>query len=244
MMQLVALSSHQAFARECPGFNVENRSANTQTLMVETAGCEPASAASDCDVTNPIAQIGAVLIVLNRTWARGGKVMYEIHAQEQYFFDEPTLDQLSEFLARWSAPCCICAPLLGKHAVEQGVPVTILDVDERFADVPGFRHYDLYNPEWIDQEFDLIFCDPPFFNVSLSQLFKALRLLSHHNLRQPLMLSYLSRRANAVMGTFAPFNLQSTGYRPGYQTVKKSSKNEIEVFSNLCAEQLEGLVQA
>lgn len=170
--------------------------------------------------------------------------MYEIHANEQYFFDEPTLDRLSRFLARWSAPCCICAPLLGKFAAERGVPVTILDVDERFADVPGFNRYDLYKPIWLEEKFDVIVCDPPFFNVSLSQLFSALRLLSHHDLSQPLMVSYLARRANAITGTFAPFKLRPTGYRPGYQTVKKSTKNEIEFFSNLRPEQLEDLIQA
>lgn len=119
--------------------------------------------------------------------------------------------------------------------------MTILDIDERFSDVKGFRYYDLYKPNWIDQEFDLIICDPPFFNVSLSQLFTTLRMLSHDNLKQSLMVSYLVRRADAITGTFAPFNLQPTRYRPGYQTEQKSEKNEIEFFSNLSRERLERL---
>ena len=86
--------------------------------------------------------------------------MYELHEKEQYLFEEETLEHLTIFLREWSAPCCICAPLLGRYAVERGIPVAILDIDERFADVRGFRYYDLYKPEWMDQEFDLILCDP------------------------------------------------------------------------------------
>ena len=171
----------------------------------------------------------------------GVQKMYEIHAKEQYFFDEDTLHHLTEFLKGWSAPCCICAPLLGRTAAEHGIPVTVLDIDERFSDVAGFQRFDLYRPHWLEQEFDLILCDPPFFNVSLSQLFSALRLLAHHNLAQPLMVSYLSRRSGAITGTFAPFNLQPTGYKPGYQTIKKTPKNEIEFFSNLKPDQLDRL---
>lgn len=170
--------------------------------------------------------------------------MYERHQNEQYFFDENTLNVLVRFLSIWEAPCCICAPLLGKWAEEQGIPVTILDIDDRFSDLKGFRHYDIYRPQWVDKEFDLIICDPPFFNVSLSQLFNALRLLSHHNFEQYLLLSYLRRRTSAVTGTFSPFLLQPTGCCTGYQTVKKSERNEIEFFSNLPVERLEALVNS
>ncbi len=170
--------------------------------------------------------------------------MYELHENEQYFFAEPTLAHLAGFLARFNAPCCLCAPLLGRRLAEQGVTVTILDIDERFATVRGFRRYNLYNPEWLDQEFDLIVCDPPFFNVSLSQLFTAIRLLSHHRFDQPLLISYLQRRSAAILGAFAPFGLQPTGYLPQYQTVQPVERNQIEFFGNLAAEQLLALNDA
>ncbi|MCB0082959.1 MAG: hypothetical protein KDE47_18595 [Caldilineaceae bacterium] len=159
--------------------------------------------------------------------------MYELHEYEQYFFDPPTLDQLSTFLARWQRPCCICAPLVGKRLAEQGVNVRILDIDERFAKVKGFRRYDLYRPEWLEETYDVLFCDPPFFNVTLAQLFGALRLLSHNDFAQPLLVGYLKRREAAILGTFAKFGLQSTGYQLGYQTVKPIEKNVVELYSNL-----------
>lgn len=167
--------------------------------------------------------------------------MYELHENEQYFFDAPTLDHLANFVARWPSPCCLCAPLLGKHLAERGVAVTILDIDERFSVVPGFRHYDIYRPAWLDRKFGIILCDPPFFNVSLSQLFAAVRILSHHQFDQPLLVSYLQRRSEAILGTFSPFGLRPTGFCPGYQTVQASARNDIEFFGNIPEESIREL---
>jgi hypothetical protein len=114
-----------------------------------------------------------------------------------------------------------------------GVAVTILDIDERFRETPGFRRFDIYRPEWLGLEFDLIVCDPPFFNASLAQLFAAIRLLARNSFQQPVMISYLHRRSSAIEGTFAPFEIRPTGYFPDYQTVRKTEKNLVEFFSNL-----------
>ena len=104
--------------------------------------------------------------------------MQERHENEQYFFSAETTSQLASFAAQFPNPCCICAPSIGKALTQRGVGVRILDIDERFADLPGFRHFDLRRPDWLDEEFGIIICDPPFFNLSLSRLFAALRLLS------------------------------------------------------------------
>lgn len=159
--------------------------------------------------------------------------MYELHGNEQYFFDDETLDWLAMFLGDFSSPACLCAPLLGQSAARRGVNVRILDIDRRFESTPGFRHFDIQRPEWLGEAFDLILCDPPFYNVSLSRLFAALRLLSRNDFSQRLMVSYLVRRSSAVLGTFARFGLTPSGYRPQYKTVKKVDRNEIEFFTNL-----------
>ena len=133
--------------------------------------------------------------------------MQERHEKEQYFFTDETTEWLADFAARFPNPCCICAPSVGVELARRRVPVRILDIDERFAKTPGFRRYDLFSPDWLGEEFGLILCDPPFFNVSLSQLFAALRLLSRNRYEQPLLISYLSRRATSIVGTFARFGL-------------------------------------
>ncbi len=159
--------------------------------------------------------------------------MQERHENEQYFFTDQTTGQLADFAARFKNPCCICAPSVGAELGRRGVPARVLDIDERFAATPGFRRYDLFRPDWLGEEFGLILCDPPFFNVSLSQLFAALRLLSRNRYEQPLLISYLSRRSVSIAGTFARFGLTATGYYPRYKTVQALARNEIEFFGNL-----------
>jgi len=159
--------------------------------------------------------------------------MYEQHDLEQYFFDDAAIARLADFVAaRFQKPCCLCCPLLSEELARRNVAVRILDVDRRFADVRGFQLYDVFRPAWLDETFDIIICDPPFFKVSLSQLFRAVRTLSHHDFAQPLLLCYLSRRAANVRGTFAPFGIEPTGFFPTYRTVQKLARNEIEFFSN------------
>ncbi|MEM8993508.1 MAG: hypothetical protein AAGF23_01825 [Acidobacteriota bacterium] len=167
--------------------------------------------------------------------------MDERHENEQYFFDAPTLARLVDFLGQWQAPCCVCAPKVGEALVRAGRPVTILDIDERFAGLRGFRDFDIARPEWLADRFDVILCDPPFYNVSLSKLFETLRGLAHYDFKQRLMVSYLSRRASALGRAFGPFDLRPTGYFPGYVTVQESARNRIELFSNLDGEELASL---
>lgn len=116
--------------------------------------------------------------------------MQEEHAREQYFFDAPTLDRLATFVERFERPCLLCAPMLGRTLHDRGRAVATLDVDERFAHLAEFRRWDLYRPTPLPERYDLILCDPPFFNVSLSQLFAALRLLAQFDFRQPLVVSH------------------------------------------------------
>jgi len=162
----------------------------------------------------------------------------ENHKAEQYFFAESTVEGLADFLEGYENPCCLCTPMVGRRMAERGRRCAVLDSDERFGDVPGFVKYDLYRPTWLDQRFDVILCDPPFFNVSLSQLFKALRELSHHDFAQPLVLAYLSRRADAVLGSLHLFGVRPTGLIPNYRTVQQIDKNLIELYSNV---DIEGL---
>jgi Probable N6-adenine methyltransferase len=162
--------------------------------------------------------------------------MEERHEREQYFFDAATVRVLADFVGSFERPCCLCAPMVGRELHRRGRAVRVLDVDERFADLSGFLAWDLYRPRHLDEEFDLVLCDPPFFNVSLSQLFSAVRVLCHFDLTKPVMISYPARRSRAILGTFAPFGLRPTGYRPGYQTVQKCDKNEIEFYANFDAD--------
>lgn len=162
----------------------------------------------------------------------------ELHEREQYFFDAPTRDGLCRLLAGFERPCCLCAPTVAEAMCESAGrreprrDVRLLDIDSRFAHLPGYVEWNIRRPRARDERFDLILCDPPFFTVSLSELFGALRLLARFDLSQPLLISYLTRRAHAIESVFAPFGLRATGVRAGYLTVQRSERNDIQWFAN------------
>lgn len=167
--------------------------------------------------------------------------MEERHDREQYFFDEATLSQLMALCGGYERVACVCAPTLGRALAAIGEQPCILDIDERFADVPGFTRFDLQAPSWLGDAFDLVVCDPPFFTVSLGCLFTALAMVTQHDHRRPLLVSYLSRRADAVVRAGQRFGLRATGLSVGYETVADVEKNEIEWFTNLPDEVLRPL---
>jgi len=156
----------------------------------------------------------------------------ELHQHEQYFFTRETSRALAAALATFTHPCLLCAPTVGLELAHIAHPCRVLDIDARFSSVPGFNHWNLYRPQFLDESFGAIFCDPPFFNASLSQLFTAIRTLTRFRFDHPLAITYLTRRATAITSTFAPFNVQPTGYFPTYQTVDTSGRTAIEVFAN------------
>jgi len=160
----------------------------------------------------------------------------EDHEREQYFFDPPTLEHLATFAAGYERPCCVCAPMLGRALHARGIEAAVLDVDRRFADLPGFVEYDLARPVPVGASYGLILCDPPFFTVSLSALFRALRAIAGFDRSQPLLVSYLERREAALLRAFAPFGLAATGYAPAYLTVPGDDRNRIAFYGNLGAE--------
>jgi hypothetical protein len=162
--------------------------------------------------------------------------MHELHENEQYFFSEETLKRLSMLMVPFENPCILCAPTLAHYMQRQSKttkPICALDIDTRFANLlPGFRLWNLYKPEHLESRFDMVFCDPPFFNCSLSQLFSAIRMLANFDYQQPLMICYLVRREQALLGTFAKFNLKPTGFFPSYKTVQNVERNSIQLYSN------------
>ena len=156
----------------------------------------------------------------------------EHHEREQYFWDEATINALADVAARFENPCCLCAPMVGLELEKRAIKARVLDIDERFSGVSGFRKYDIYRPAWLGEAFSVIICDPPFWIVSLSQLFSAIRLLARHDYGQPLAICYPQRRGANLTATFARFGLKPSGFLPKYRTVQDSERNQIEFFCN------------
>ncbi|BCM92781.1 hypothetical protein IAD21_04663 [Abditibacteriota bacterium] len=160
--------------------------------------------------------------------------MLENHQREQYFWTDETVSHLANIAGQFENPCCLCAPLLGQELERRGTLCSTLDVDERFSALKGFQHFDVYRPMWQTQEFGALWCDPPFWIVSLSQLFTAICLLARHDYEKPLAICYPSRRGANLMATFHRFGLEATGYFPAYKTVdtQENERSRIEFFAN------------
>lgn len=161
----------------------------------------------------------------------------ERHEREQYF-DDPTRSALADLLEAYSRPCCLCAPTVGEELHARGRPARVLDIDERFSHLPGFRRWNMRRPEHLGERFDVIVCDPPFFTVSLSELFRALRLLQGFDPSTPVVLTHLTRRAHAVEAAMRPLGVGGIrriehGPRPGYLTVRPTPRNHISYFANI-----------
>lgn len=156
----------------------------------------------------------------------------EKHEREQYFYDERTLAELADLVGHFERPCLLCAPMLGRALHERGRDVAVLDVDRRFADLPGFVEWDLCRPRPVGQAFDLILCDPPLVAAPLSQLFQAVSVLCRFDFTRHVAVTYLWRRRSAVLGTFVPFGLKAAGYQPTYATVEACERNRVEFFAN------------
>ena len=161
-------------------------------------------------------------------------MMNENHENEQYFFTEATVGYLSKLAMEFDNVCCICCPSVGKKLEELGANVTILDIDERFSNLSGFKYWDIKSPEYIPDEFDLIIMDPPFFNVSMREIRKSIQMLTHFDInKNKLMITYLSRRENAFKTGMRPFVMVPMDYVPEYNTVDVTEyKNRIEFYVN------------
>jgi hypothetical protein len=169
--------------------------------------------------------------------------MEERHENEQYFFDAGTISYLADFIQSYTMPCCLCTPTVGRELGVRGIDVRILDIDERFKDVPGFRLFDLTRPEWLGESFGIILFDPPFFNaVPVGHLFDVIRRLSNYDYGQKLLISWPTRRGKLLLEAFEQFGLEPTGYRPGYVSVLNEGKNEIEFYGNLGADEIKRLL--
>jgi hypothetical protein len=158
--------------------------------------------------------------------------VHEDHQKEQYFFDPPTVQRLADRLANYDNPCCLCSPMIARELAARGRPARLLEIDDRFAEVPGFVPWDLYRPQHLDERFDAILVDPPFHKVRLSQLFTALRTLCHGDLNTPIFLCHLESRAADVCGTLAPFGMLSTDTMIGYVSVKPIPENRVCLYTN------------
>ena len=110
-------------------------------------------------------------------------VIAEDHHHEQFFYDAPTAKRMVTLAGRFRAPLLVCNPSLAVRlrAVNPSSRFALLDRDARFEFVDGFVPFDLLAPapgaaalaalpRAVGRDYDAVFLDPPFANVTPREL--------------------------------------------------------------------------
>jgi hypothetical protein len=128
----------------------------------------------------------------------------EDHRYEQFFYDDATARQLYHLVDLYERPLLLCNPTLAVLAEKKKSKPSycLLDRDDRFNFLSGYRPFSLTEPHLItDYEYDAVFVDPPFANVTPQQVARCLRLMAPDHARQqvPLYVAYNSKREDALL---------------------------------------------
>ena len=152
----------------------------------------------------------------------------EDHRFEQFFFDAATTRRLAAEAMRHRRPLLLCLPSIAEALEAAGHPYTLLDRDTRFSHLSGWQRWDLQKPELVFEDFDAILCDPPFANVTLPELVRAVDLLAAGSARTPAVyFAYIDTREDDLLAAFAHHGLSRRFGPLGYRTVKASTQARI-----------------
>lgn len=156
---------------------------------------------------------------------------------EQYFWNKDTVQRLMAALEFACGLCCFATPSLAHAFHIVGQDVALLDVDRRFAYLPGWRYWDILYPSPVDagdgQPFQYVVFDPPFFYIPMHQLFKAVMEVVKNNTSAKIMIGFLMREEPLLLKTFGCFKLKRTGFLLGYAAVKENKWRNYALYSNV-----------
>lgn len=132
----------------------------------------------------------------------------EDHRYEQFFYDDATAQQLYQIVDLYDQPLLLCNPTLAVMAEKKGKPYKLLDRDVRFNFLSGYEMFSLTEPHLItNYDFDAIFIDPPFANVTPEEVAQCLRLMGANSKKDmdknedgiPLWVAYNSKREEKLL---------------------------------------------
>lgn len=122
----------------------------------------------------------------------------EDHRYEQFFYDEQTANQIYQVVDLYDRPLLLCNPTLAVIAEKKSKEYKLLDRDTRFHFLEGFQEFSLTEPHLItNYDFDAVFIDPPFANVTPDQVARCLNLMGADQV--PLWVAYNSKREEKLL---------------------------------------------
>ncbi len=122
----------------------------------------------------------------------------EDHRFEQFFYSDTAANQIYQVVDLYDRPLLLCNPTLAVMAEKKSKEYKLLDRDTRFNFLDGFQEFSLTEPHLItDYDFDAVFIDPPFANVTPDQVARCLSLMGANQV--PLWVAYNSRREEKLL---------------------------------------------
>jgi hypothetical protein len=152
---------------------------------------------------------------------------------EQYFWTSKTVKDILNACQYITDTCCFTTPSLAHAFHEEGREEKLLDIDERFKYLPRFEKFDIKNPHSIDESFNIIVIDPPFFNISTKELFDATNIITNNDYSTNIIIAYLKRFEYPLLETFKPYGISETNLMPEYAHIKSNKWRNFKIYSNI-----------
>jgi len=149
--------------------------------------------------------------------------------KERYFWTQKTIHKLATFLESYNNPCLVYCPMLGQELERRNIECTILDEDKRFSSINGYQYFNIQEPKFneINQPYDIIVVNPPFYSITIQHLNKCISKLSKSK-NTDVLITHLVRKKNTIVSTLGLRPIVTTS--PEYKITKNSG---IQYFTNI-----------
>ena len=163
----------------------------------------------------------------------------EDHNYEQFFYTKQSTQQIYQYVTQYSSPLLLCNPSLAILAHEDSSKPNylLLDRDKRFEFLPNYQEFDLNQPSLAGiskYQYDAVFIDPPFANVTPDQLVRCLRLIAttKERLQADIYIAYNSRREEQLIAAFdkLPCPALQRLWPLQYKSVRDGMKEQIFLY--------------
>lgn len=160
----------------------------------------------------------------------------EDHDLEQYFWTKKIVQRILN-ATQWTYTecCCFTTPSLAQAYHETGNEQALLDIDERFEYLPRFERFDITDPHSPAGagSFQILVIDPPFFGITVQQLYDATELITEGNGDTKIVIGYLTRMEHALLKTFRKYGISETSASLEYAGIKPNKWKNFTLYSNV-----------
>ena len=155
---------------------------------------------------------------------------------EQFFFTEKVLEQIVNSFEYEDNILCLCTPSVADAFWRlKNKEVLCIDIDNRFNYLPKFINCDITKEEVkLPENFvpNLIIVDPPFFKMSLYDLYNCIKKITKNNKKTKLVFAFVIREDKKLLSVFKEYNLQLTKFPLEYRGVDKTKWRNYGIYTN------------